>query len=104
MAHYLLAVLILAVHHPVVTLALIAGRLAYVHTHEYRDCRWCRPGGLLGGSLPARMAGHKPGRRRRGRGCWRCKGTKLTRRWGAWHTHRLKLALREAWAEWRARR
>jgi hypothetical protein len=62
-----------------IVLLLIIGRLAYVHTHEYRDCRWSRPG-------------HHSG-------CWRCHGTGMTRRWGAWHTHKLALALRQAWAE-----
>ncbi len=74
MAHVVLAALVLAV-----------ARLAWVHFHEYRDCRWCR------------------GKRKRRRGCWRCHGTGMTRRWGAWHTHKLALALREVLAERRNR-
>lgn len=78
-----------------IVLAVLVVRLAWVHFHEYRECRWCRRGGLLGGSLPARMAGHKAPRRRR-KGCRRCRGTRLTRRWGAWHTHKLALSLQRA--------
>jgi len=85
-----------------VVLALIIGRLVFVHFRAYRTCRWCRPGGLIGGSLIARLAGNEPRRRRR-RGCWRCHGHRLTRRWGAWHTHKLALALRETWDDWRDR-
>jgi hypothetical protein len=93
----------------IILLAVLV-RLAWVHSHEYRGCRWCRRGGLVGGSLPVRLAGYKPPRRRR-RGllwwrpasCPRCRGIRLTRRWGAWHTHKLALALREAWAEWKDR-
>jgi hypothetical protein len=79
-------------------LLLILGRGVFVYFWPYRECRWCRPGGLLGGSVPARMAGHQPGRRRK-RHCWRCRGTKLTRRLGAWHTHKVKDSLVRAWEE-----
>ena len=93
----------------IILLAVLA-RLAWVHVHEYRKCRWCRAGGLVGGSLPARLAGYEPPRKRR-RGllwwrpasCPRCRGIRQTRRWGAWHTHKLALSLREAWAEWKDR-
>ena len=81
-----------------VVLLAVAGRAVLVYFSPYRACRWCRPGGLLGGSLPARLAGHRPGRRRKRR-CWRCKGTRLTRRLGARHVHRVRLALRQAWQE-----
>jgi hypothetical protein len=81
-----------------VILVAIAGRAAFLHFWPYRPCRWCRPGGLLGGSLPARLAGVKPARRRKRR-CWRCRGTKLTRRWGAFHVHKVKLSLLQAWDE-----
>ena len=73
--------------------------VVFLFAKPYRTCRWCRPGGLLGGSLPARLAGHKPRRRRRGRRCWRCRGRRLTRRWGAWHVHKARLSLAQAWAE-----
>jgi hypothetical protein len=81
-----------------VVLVIIAGRAVFLHFKPYRTCRWCRPGGLLGGSLPARLAGVKPAARRRRR-CWRCKNTKLTRRWGAFHVHHVKLSLIQAWDE-----
>ncbi len=85
-----------------VVLLAILGRVVFVHFSPYRECRWCRPGGLLGGSLPARMAGGTPKRRRRrGRRCWRCKGHKLTRRLGAKQVHKTKLSLQQAWREWR---
>ena len=76
----------------------LAAWLAFTYLKPYRTCRWCRPGGLLGGSLPARLAGHKPKRRRR-RGCWRCKGRRDVRRAGAWHVHKARLSLAQAWAE-----
>ena len=79
-------------------LAVIAGRAVFLHFWPYRPCRWCRPGGVLGGSLPAQMARVKPAKRRKRR-CWRCKNTKLTRRWGAFHAHKVKLSLQQAWAE-----
>jgi hypothetical protein len=56
---------------------------------------------VLGGSLPTRLAGHKPGRSRRS--CWRCRRAKLTRRLGAYHVHKVKLALIQAWEERGAR-
>lgn len=87
-----------AVKVAAVVLVLIAGRAAFAYFWPYRPCRWCRPGGLLGGSLPARVAGHKPRRKRR-RHCWRCHGKRLTRRWGAFHVHKVKLSLRQAWDE-----
>ena len=80
-------------------LTAVAGRAVFLYVKPYRGCRWCRPGGVLGGSLPARMAGGKPARRRRKRRCWRCRGTKLTRRWGAFHVHKVKLSLQQAWTE-----
>jgi hypothetical protein len=73
-------------HYVLTALVLIAARLAWVHTHEYRNCRWCR------------------NEERKRPGCRRCKGTGMTHRWGAWHTHKLALALRQAWAERKERR
>jgi hypothetical protein len=79
-------------------LLAVLGRGVFLLLAPYRECRWCRPGGPLGGSLPARLAGHKPKRRRR-RSCWRCRGDRLTRRWGAYHVHKVKLSLVQAWDE-----
>jgi hypothetical protein len=79
-------------------LLAILGRAVFVYIRSYRVCRWCRPGGLLGGSLLARMAGHEP-RRRRKRRCWRCKGTRMTRRLGAKLVHKIKLSVQQAWEE-----
>jgi hypothetical protein len=79
-------------------LAAVAGRAVFLYFRPWRECRWCRPGGLAGGSLPARLAGAAPARQRR-RGCWRCKGTRRTRRWGAWHVHKVRLSLMQAWDE-----
>jgi hypothetical protein len=81
----------------VILLAVLA-RGVFVYFKPYRQCRWCRPGGVLGGSVAARLAGHEPGRRRR-RSCWRCKGHRLTRRLGARQVHKTRLAAVEAWAE-----
>jgi len=80
-----------------VLLAVVA-RGVFAYIWPWRECRWCRPGGLIGGSLPAILAGRTPKRRRR-RGCWRCKGRRETRRWGAWHVHKAKDSLARAWAE-----
>ncbi len=98
------AVIAWAVAHPYadVPLALVA-LVVFVHFKPYRECRWCRPGGLIGGSLAARLGGHRPERRRTGR-CWRCKGTRLTRRLGAYHVHKAKLSLVQAWEEREFRR
>lgn len=79
-------------------LSAILGRGLFLLIWPYRECRRCRPGGLLGGSLPARMAGHEPKRRRR-RSCRRCRGSRLTRRWGAFHVHKVKESLAQAWDE-----
>ncbi len=87
-----------AIEVAAVVLVIITGRAAFLYFKPYRPCRWCRPGGLLGGSWPARLAGHEPGRHRR-RGCWRCKGRRQTRRWGAFHVHKVKLSLIQAWDE-----
>jgi len=63
-------------------LAILAWGI-FVLFSPYRDCRWCR--------------------RRKGR-CWRCKGRRLTRRPGAYHVHKVKLSLLQAWDEWEWRR
>jgi hypothetical protein len=58
----------------------IAGRAVFVFFSPYRKCRWCR-------------------NRRQNRNCWRCHGTRMTRRFGAKHVHRVRLALSQAWEE-----
>lgn len=63
-----------------VVLLGILGRGLFVLVSPYRECRWCRD---------------KPRRR----GCWRCKGMKVTRRLGAYHVHKVKLSLIQAWDE-----
>jgi hypothetical protein len=81
-----------------VVLVAIAGRAAFLYIRPWRTCRWCRPGGVIFGSVVARMLGHElKGRRRRG--CWRCRGRRRTRRWGAFHVHKVHLSLRQAWNE-----
>jgi hypothetical protein len=58
-------------------LLAVAGWAVFVHFSPYRQCRWCR-------------------NRRRGRRCWRCKGTRLTLRLGARQVHKVRLSLRQA--------
>jgi len=87
-----------AIEVAVAVLAVIAGRAVFLYFRPWRPCRWCRPGGLLGGSILAALAGHEAKPRRR-RSCWRCHGRKLTRRWGAWHVHKTRLSLIQAWEE-----
>lgn len=60
----------------VIMLAL-AARAVFVYFRPYRECRWCK-------------------NRRRGRRCWRCKGTRLTARLGARQVHKVKLSLLQA--------
>ena len=65
-------------------LLAILGWSAFVLISPYRRCRWCRG-------------------KRRGRGCWRCKGRRDVRRLGARLVHKIKLAIGQAWTEreWR---
>ena len=87
-------------HLVVAILAVLLGRVLWTFIKPYRMCRWCRPGGLIGGSILFRLAGTSVPLRRRSRGtCWRCKGRRLTRRLGAYHAHKLRLSLIQAWAE-----
>jgi hypothetical protein len=73
--------------HPLAAVPLgIFGWAVFVLLSPYRTCRWCRAGGWL-----ARLPG--PAR------CWRCHGRKLTRRLGAYHAHKVKLSLQQAWDE-----
>jgi len=85
-------------HLVIAALAVVLGRVLWAFIKPYRTCRWCRPGGLIGGSVPFRLAGYKPGPRRNAQ-CWRCKGRRLTRRLGAYHAHKLRLSLIQAWDE-----
>lgn len=88
-----------AAGHPAADIPLgLIGWGLYAHFKPYRTCRWCRPGGLIGGSSLIRLAGYKPKRRPNPR-CWRCRGTRLTRRLGAYHAHKVKQSLGQAWAE-----
>lgn len=76
----------------------ILGRGLFVYLKPYRKCRWCRRGGLIGGSLPARLAGHRPKPRRRG-SCWRCGTERLTQRLGARAMHKVRDSIQRAWDE-----
>ncbi len=64
-----------------IVLLAVIGWSVFVYLSPYRECRWCAAFASL------RMR------------CRRCKGTKLTRRLGARHVHRVRLALRQAWEE-----
>jgi hypothetical protein len=81
-----------------VMLLAVLGRAVFLYLRPYRECRWCRRGGPLRASLLARAAGHRA-RPKRKRRCWRCKGTRLTRRLGAKRVHKVKLSLHQAWEE-----
>jgi hypothetical protein len=63
-----------------VVLLAVLGRAVFVYLSPYRPCRWC--------------AGRRVGRR-----CWRCKGSKHTRRLGAKTAHKVRLSVRQAWEE-----
>ena len=63
-------------------LLAVLGWAVFVYCSPYRPCRWCR--------------NRRPGRRHR---CWRCKGTKHTRRSGAKTVHKGKLSVLQAWEE-----
>jgi len=65
-----------------VVLLAVLGRAVHAYFSPYRKCRWCQGAG-----------------RRWGRRCWRCRGTKLTRRLGARQVHKVKLSLLQAWQE-----
>lgn len=77
--------------HPYAGIPLvILGWGLFVLIKPYRTCRWCKKGTRL-----AKLVKKLPGRRR----CFRCKGHKLTRRLGAYHVHKVKLSLIQAWDE-----
>lgn len=64
-----------------VVLLAVLGRAVFVYFRPYRKCRWCQAFARL------RLR------------CRRCKGTKLTRRLGAKHVHKVRLSLQQAWDE-----
>lgn len=82
-----------------IALLTVLGRAVFVYCSPFRACRWCRRGGLIAGSLAGHAAGLVPMLPRRKRRCWRCKGTKLTRRLGGKLVHKIKLSVQQAWAE-----
>jgi ssDNA-binding Zn-finger/Zn-ribbon topoisomerase 1 len=59
----------------------VLGWGVFVYFSPYRKCRWCQAFARF------RLR------------CRRCGGSKLTRRLGARHAHRVKLALQQAWEE-----
>lgn len=69
----------MVLHLIAVGLLGLLGWAVFVNASGYRECRWCKG--------------------KRGVRCWRCKGTKLTRRFGARLVHKVKLSLLQAWAE-----
>jgi hypothetical protein len=81
-----------------VILLAVLGRAVFLYFSPYRQCRWWSGGGVVGGRVFSRAAGHRP-RPRRKRRCRRCKGTRLTRRLGAKRVHKVKLSLHQAWEE-----
>ena len=62
-----------------VVLLVVLAWAVFVYVSPYRKCQWCAVFGRFR--------------------CRRCKGTKMTRRLGAKHVHRVKLSLQQAWAE-----
>jgi hypothetical protein len=62
-------------------LLAVLGWAVFAYFSPYRECRWCHVFAAV------RLR------------CRRCKGTKLTRRLGAKHVHRVTLSLRQAWEE-----
>jgi hypothetical protein len=72
---------VLVIHLLAAGMLGILGWGIFVLISPYRTCRWCR-----------RKTGGRPR-------CWRCKGTRLTRRLGAYHVHKVKLSLIQAWDE-----
>jgi len=62
----------------------VAAWVVFVHFKPYKKCPWCKT----------------PGRRKWFKGqCRWCSGSKLRRRVGAKHVHKVKLALQQQWAE-----
>jgi hypothetical protein len=59
----------------------VLGWSVFVYFSPYRKCRWCAAFARL------RLR------------CRRCRGTKLTRRLGAGHVHKVRLSMQQARAE-----
>lgn len=75
--------------NPVIAgLAAAIAWLTFAYVSPYRTCRWCRKREWRGGK-------RWPCRRR----CWRCKGTRETRRFLAYRVHKIKDSLGRAWDE-----
>jgi len=64
-----------------VVLLAVLGWAVFIYFSPYRKCRWCPVFAAI------RLR------------CRRCRGTKLTRRLGARHVHKVKLSLQQAWEE-----
>jgi hypothetical protein len=76
-----------------VALGLLAtlGRAVFVLASPYAECRWCKNRK----QCRLRQHGCLIHRRR----CWRCGNTRLARRIGAYHVHKVKQSLQQAWDE-----
>ena len=72
-------------------LLLVTGRAILLYFKPYIECPWCRNRKKC--RLKQRGCLIHPRR------CWRCKNTRLARRLGAYHVHKVKLSLLQAWAE-----
>jgi hypothetical protein len=78
---FVFGVLASAVAAPASAVVLgIVGWLVFAYVSPYRECRWCRG-------------------KRKGRRCWRCHGRKQVRRLGAYHIHKVRQSIRQAWDE-----
>ena len=79
-------------------LLAVLGRAVFIYFRPERACRWCRPGGLIRGSLVGR--GSSPISRRGASGAaGAARPPGATWRLGARHVHELKLSLQQAWDE-----
>jgi hypothetical protein len=64
--------------------------LAFAYFSPYRECRWCRNRKKC--QLGRWCLLHRPR-------CWRCHGHRRTRRLGAYHVHKVRQSIAQAWAE-----
>ena len=73
--------------NPVAAAALgVVAWLLFLLVKPYGTCRWCKK---------RRNGKRWPCRRR----CWRCGNTRLARRLGAYHVHKVRQSLAQAWDE-----